>query len=103
MEVSYDAENFLTRNAGSDKGVLVAEGEKTFTIFSEYYIDRKEALEKSEEFAYRDGGVRHNGWRGLMNLVRSFVYQHLEEFENRIIYYESSRGCPFSVVTACLL
>ena len=25
-----------------------------------------------------------------------FVYEHLEKFENRIIYYESSRGCPFS-------
>ena len=32
-----------------------------------------------------------------MNLSEiPFVYQHLEEFENRIIYYESSRGCPFS-------
>lgn len=25
-----------------------------------------------------------------------FVYEHLEEFSNKIIYYESSRGCPFS-------
>lgn len=25
-----------------------------------------------------------------------FVYDHIEDFENRIIYYESSRGCPFS-------
>lgn len=25
-----------------------------------------------------------------------FCYDHLEDFENRIIYYETSRGCPFS-------
>ena len=25
-----------------------------------------------------------------------FVYHHIEEFEHKIIYYESSRGCPFS-------
>lgn len=25
-----------------------------------------------------------------------FCYEHLEDFENRIIYYETSRGCPFS-------
>lgn len=25
-----------------------------------------------------------------------FVYSDLSEFQNRIIYYESSRGCPFS-------
>ena len=25
-----------------------------------------------------------------------FCYEHLEDFQNRIIYYESSRGCPYS-------
>ena len=25
-----------------------------------------------------------------------FVYRHMEEFEHKIVYYESSRGCPFS-------
>ena len=25
-----------------------------------------------------------------------FAYSNLTEFKNRIIYYESSRGCPFS-------
>ncbi len=25
-----------------------------------------------------------------------FCYEHLDEFQNRIIYYETSRGCPFS-------
>ena len=96
-EVSYDAENFLTEMP-EVTGVLVGEGEKTFHNLLEYYIDGKGSLGEIRGIAYRDGEeIRHNGWRELMNLSEiPFVYQHLEEFENRIIYYESSRGCPFS-------
>ena len=96
-EVSYDAEKFLTEMPEMT-GVLVGEGEKTFHDLLEYYIDRKGSLGEIRGIAYRDGEeIRHNGWRELMNLSEiPFVYQHLEEFENRIIYYESSRGCPFS-------
>ncbi len=96
-EVSYDAENFLTEMP-EVTGVLVGEGEKTFHDLLEYYIDGKGSLGEIRGIAYRDGEeIRHNGWRELMNLSEiPFVYQHLEEFENRIIYYESSRGCPFS-------
>ena len=96
-EVSYDAENFL-EDMPEMTGVLVGEGEKTFHDLLEYYIDGKGSLGEIRGIAYRDGEeIRHNGWRKLMNLSEiPFVYQHLEEFENRIIYYESSRGCPFS-------
>lgn len=96
-EVSYDAENFLTEMP-EVTGVLVGEGEKTFHDLLEYYIDGKGSLGEIRGIAYRDGEeIRHNGWRELMNLSEiPFVYQHIEEFENRIIYYESSRGCPFS-------
>ena len=96
-EVSYDAEKFLTEMPEMT-GVLVGEGEKTFHDLLEYYIDGKRSLGEIRGIAYRDGEeIRHNGWRELMNLSEiPFVYQHLEEFENRIIYYESSRGCPFS-------
>ena len=96
-EVSYDAEKFLTEMPEMT-GVLVGEGEKTFHNLLEYYIDGKGSLGEIRGIAYRDGEeIRHNGWRELMNLSEiPFVYQHLEEFENRIIYYESSRGCPFS-------
>lgn len=41
--------------------------------------------------------IRDNGWRPVMELDRvPFIYEDLEKFENRILYYESSRGCPFS-------
>ena len=96
-EVSYDAEKFL-KEMPEVTGVLVGEGEKTFHDLLEYYIDGKRSLREIRGIAYRDGEeIRHNGWRELMDLSKiPFVYQHLEDFENRIIYYESSRGCPFS-------
>ena len=96
-EVSYDAEKFLTEMPEMT-GVMVGEGEKTFHDLLEFYIDRKDSLEEISGIAYRTGDkIIHNGWRELMDLSAiPFVYEHLEKFENRIIYYESSRGCPFS-------
>ena len=96
-EVSYDAEKFLTEMPEMT-GVMVGEGEKTFHDFLEFYIDGKDSLEEISGIAYRTGDkIIHNGWRELMDLSAiPFVYEHLEKFENRIIYYESSRGCPFS-------
>lgn len=96
-EVSYDAEKFLTEMPEMT-GVMVGEGEKTFHDLLEFYIDGKDSLEEISGIAYRTGDkIIHNGWRELMDLSEiPFVYEHLEKFENRIIYYESSRGCPFS-------
>lgn len=96
-EVSYDAEKFLTEMPEMT-GVMVGEGEKTFHDLLEFYIDGKDSLEEISGITYRSGDkIIHNGWRELMDLSAiPFVYEHLEKFENRIIYYESSRGCPFS-------
>ena len=96
-EVSYDAEKFLTEMPEMT-GVMVGEGEKTFHDLLEFYIDGKDSLEEISGIAYRTGDkIIHNGWRELMDLSAiPFVYEHLEKFENRIIYCESSRGCPFS-------
>ena len=96
-EVSYDAEKFLTEMPEMT-GVMVGDGEKTFHDLLEVYIDGKDSLEEISGIAYRTGDkIIHNGWRELMDLSAiPFVYEHLEKFENRIIYYESSRGCPFS-------
>ena len=96
-EVSYDAEKFLTEMPEMT-GVMVGEGEKTFHDLLEFYIDGKDSLEEISGIAYRTGDKNiHNGSRELMDLSAiPFVYEHQEKFENRIIYYESSRGCPFS-------
>ncbi|MDO4519634.1 MAG: B12-binding domain-containing radical SAM protein [Eubacteriales bacterium] len=98
-EVSYDAENFLEQNP-EFFGVMVGEGEETFLDLAGFYVDQIGELEKIPGIAFRNtskqGTVQHNGWRDLMDLNKiPFVYQNPEEFEHRIIYYESSRGCPF--------
>ena len=97
-EVSYDAEKFLTENQ-EFKGVMVGEGEETFKELAGYYIEKNpQNLKNMTGICYRDGDqIIHNGWRQIMDLSSiPFIYKNLSEFKNRIIYYESSRGCPFS-------
>ena len=97
-EVSYDAEKFLSENP-EFTGVMVGEGEETFQELSGYYVKKNpEKLENITGICYRDGEkIIHNGWRQIMDLSSiPFIYKDLSEFRNRIIYYESSRGCPFS-------
>ena len=97
-EVSYDAEKFLSENP-EFAGVMVGEGEETFQELSGYYVKKNpEKLENITGICYRDGEKTiHNGWRQIMDLSSiPFIYKDLSEFKNRIIYYESSRGCPFS-------
>lgn len=97
-EVSYDAEKFLTENS-EFKGVMVGEGEETFKELAGYYVEKNpQNLKDMTGICYRDGDqIIHNGWRHIMDLSSiPFIYKDLSEFKNRIIYYESSRGCPFS-------
>lgn len=100
-EVSYDAVEFLKKNPAFF-GVMVGEGEENFHELAGYYIERKpETLSGIRGVAFRDENkgrdIVHTGWRELMDLSKvPFAYSNLTEFKNRIIYYESSRGCPFS-------
>ena len=96
-EVSFDAENFL-KEMPQVTGVMVGEGEETFLELARYYIEKKGALADIRGIAFRENGeIFHNGWREVMDLSRvPFAYEQTEDFANRIIYYESSRGCPFS-------
>ena len=100
-EVSYDAVEFLKKNPAFF-GVMVGEGEETFHELAGYYIERKpETLSGIRGVAFRDENkgrdIVHTGWRELMDLSKvPFAYSNLTEFKNRIIYYESSRGCPSS-------
>ena len=97
-EVSYDAEKFLTENS-EFKGVMVGEGEETFKELAGYYVEKNpQDLKDMTGICYRNGDqIIHNGWRQIMDLSSiPFIYKDLSEFKNRIIYYESSRGCPFS-------
>ena len=99
-EVSYDGKDVLAR-LPEICGVMKGEGEETFCELLEYYGDREEkSLADIEGIVYRDektGVIVENEWRNVMDLSKvPFVYHNMEGFEHKIIYYESSRGCPFS-------
>ena len=96
-EVSFDAEDFLKKNPGFF-GVMVGEGEETFRELCRFYVENKGSLEEISGIAFYSGEkIRHNGWREIMDLSKvPFAYENMEDFRNKIVYYESSRGCPFS-------
>lgn len=97
-EVSYDAKEVLER-LPEVTGVMFGEGEETFLELMEYYHRQRESLSDILGVAYRgeDGVIMQNPWRSTIDLSTvPFVYEDMADFKNKIIYYESSRGCPFS-------
>ena len=97
-EVSYDTKDVLER-LPEVTGVIFGEGEKTFLEVVEYYHGKDMQLSEIKGIAYRgeEGEFLQNSWREVMDLSEvPFVYHDMAYFKNKIIYYESSRGCPFS-------
>lgn len=97
-EVSYDAPAMLGRYP-MVSGIMCGEGEETFRELAEYFHEEGKELHGIRGIVFRDwdGTVVRNESRPAMDLSGiPFVYEKLENFRNRIIYYESSRGCPFS-------
>lgn len=101
-EVSYDSRETLGR-LPELTGVMKGEGEKTFAKLCKVYGKRSETSELSLEqidgitFRCPDGTICERPWRVPMDLSEvPFAYHDMKKFENKIIYYETSRGCPFS-------
>lgn len=119
-EVSYDIDRRFAINPALD-GIMIGEGEQTFLELAEYYIDGTRKLEDIAGLAYKETARmdcnqsrNHNQSMNhateqinptiLTTKVRQplsldaipFPYETITNFENRIIYYESSRGCPFT-------
>lgn len=90
---------FTTKNREEVQTELVrahAENEKRTGDLSEI---KEKRLEKIDGISYRrsDGTVAIQPLRSLLPMDElPFCYANLKDFEHRIIYYESSRGCPFS-------
>lgn len=95
-EVSFDGPGIIERYSYL-KGVMIGEGEQTFLELMQHYCDGK-VLRDIDGIMYRDGDtVIVTPTRELRSLDDiSFVYDDLKDYENKIIYYESSRGCPFN-------
>lgn len=102
-DVSYDAEDFL-KEMPQVTGVICGEGEETFAEVVRTYAQWEKQEQEPGKLAdvpgivYRDGEkLVFTGNRDILNMDELvFPYENLSLFEHKIIYYESSRGCPFS-------
>ena len=96
-EASYDARGLL-ENYPEVTGVLVGEGEESFYELCKFYDGKIENLADVKGIAYREDNEIIVKPLELVNDLSSlsFAYEDFQDFEHKIIYYESSRGCPFS-------
>lgn len=93
-EVSYEGKEFLENHPG--EYVILGEGEKTFREFVLYKLGEGK-IEDIKGLNYkRDGKVFENPKRPEMDMNELvFPYTYEEDINNKIVYYEASRGCPF--------
>ena len=112
-EVSYHPDEVLN-GCPELTGIMVGEGEETFLELLQYYKESLDSdweskgrtLEGIKGLVIRKGDeVFHTPAREPLDLDQiPFLYDELSDFEHKIIYYESSRGCPFrcSYCLSCL-
>lgn len=103
-EVTYDGPGLL-KEFPQVTGIMVGEGEVTFRELLEQYLWEAEGTQKQfgkrteERFGQITGLCLASGYtapRELTDLTTlPFLYENMEPFTNRIIYYETSRGCPY--------
>ena len=85
-EVSFTSEEILKQYPFLS-GVMIGEGEETFLELCRAYIEDRDVNLVS--------GISGQP-RGLVNINDiPFFYDDMAAFEHRIVYYESSRGCPY--------
>ena len=92
-EVSYDAEKVL-ETYPQVSGIMIGEGEATFRELCMYWQKDDTNLVSIAGLYLRENG--YTAYREPMEMDRlPFIYHNLRQFTNRILYYETSRGCPF--------
>lgn len=94
-EVSYDSQNILRELNG--EYIIEGEGEKTYREFVEYKLGLRDVKSIRGLYYKVNGDIYTNGKRPLMNMNEIvFPYEEGENLDNKIVYYEASRGCPFN-------
>jgi len=98
-EVSYEYEYLFQKGADI---VIIGEGEKTTFEVISYLTNKK----NNNNLSDINGIAYHNGEKTVVTEIRKplsldeipFVYDDfsIDELQNKIIYYEASRGCPYS-------
>lgn len=94
-EVSFEGPQFLI-SYPMVTGIMAGEGEDTFKELLEYYCRKRtehKKLTQIDGLVLREGRTAPREMPDINELP--FLYEDLENFKNRIIYYESARGCPF--------
>lgn len=113
-EVSYH-EDEVMQNLPEIAGIISGEGEKTFTELIEYYhalnndiLEVEDEQKNNREFNQKINAISGIVYRKGEEIISTprrnpiamselpFPYKDMKDFENRIVYYETSRGCPFS-------
>lgn len=106
-EVSYESSAFLEENPYI-KGVMAGEGEQTFLELLEAYLesggicgyrleDRQASSIAGLYYRRGDGSIAATPARDYTPMDKiPFMYSDMSDLKHRIVYYESSRGCPFS-------
>lgn len=96
-EVTYDADKIM-KEFPYLKGIMIGEGEETFKQLVKYYKDNgmedEDGIKNIPGLCLKDGYTAARELTDMTSLP--FLYNDLSKFENKIIYYESSRGCPYS-------
>ena len=105
-EVSFHPEQLMQKFPFL-AGIMIGEGEQTFVELVQKYVAEEQDNGVSEENVKRElsdmtniaGLYLPSGYTAERECLAldaiPFLYSDLTDFENRIIYYESSRGCPF--------
>lgn len=101
-EVSYASEKYLTKLSDLDF-IIRGEGEETvLELFNtiKSLKDLQDNIEKISGVSYKtkDNNIFYTSERKLISNLDDipFPYEEITEPDNKIYYYESSRGCPFS-------
>ncbi len=96
-EVSFCA-GALLKEYPELTGILMGEGEESFRLLVESYVEGAQDWSRIPGAAFRlSGEIRINAPGAPLDMsALPFPYEELGKFSHRIIYYESSRGCPFS-------
>ncbi len=94
-EVSYDSMETMRENKADY--IVEGEGEETFKEFLQAKIEGKDLSSIKGLYYREEGEIIYKGERPLMdinNVIFPYVFE--ENIDNKIVYYEASRGCPFN-------
>jgi len=95
-ETSYETVEFMQQNKAVDF-IVTGEGEHTFVCLLDALVSGDVQFEKIKGLAYRSGNTVYMTAEADLLVFESvpFPYHLLVCEQDKIIYYQSSRGCPF--------